>query len=693
MAERRPSAGSSALNAIAQFNAGVVDSTLGLLDLGAQGIAGISNMITGRNDRPVMLGQRAKSALNVESDPRSPSYIAGSIAPAVATGVGAMTKQGVTSLRNVLGSSTAELGGYFGGEAGAQLGREYGGDYGELTGSLVGGMVAPNAPRSDIFAGPSSRTADQEALFRANQMERQGASPEEIKQATGFQKNLDGEYMYHIPDNKSALNYELMKTDMQDLRESDRKLSESMRTDLGEPRIQSFFQRPLGEILDHPELYEAYPDLYNMPVQYRVNENRLNSGSFSPRKKEITLDFPHLNDELADKPLGRQGHSTLLHEINHAVSNIEGRSTGGSPDTSSEQMLAAQRVEQEPFDIDYSNYMTSDKAIKDINRDLAILDLEDIGNRGNIDELVGHHLFKKREGRIISELGDPFVADDMSEWARMAAEKAKLLELEQLDPLTYNGYFNRKRHFDRDGLLDAREYLSDQKQASLEGYNKYQDISRKYSELNKRAPNAMDKYLLINDEFLSRTVQNLMDDPRSTYDIPLYRDVPDPRMGDLSTDDLYNSPNPYVSREALDINDLDEDQYIQAINPQGTRIAPEARPNLGMGDMYGMAPRNAEEIMTQELRSGDTIRYVRDGDSVYALGYNPDLNEEDVVGYMLGGGDGSELAVVDQMQGQGIGGNLSYLYRSQNPMAPSGGFTEAGEAAARKAYRRMMGYE
>jgi hypothetical protein len=143
----------------------------------------------------------------------------------------------------------------------------------------------------------------------------------------------------------------------------------------------------------------------------------------------------------------------------------------------------------------------------------------------------------------------------------------------------------------------------------------------------------------------------------------------------------------------LNIDDLDEDQYIQAINPQGTQIKPEARPNLGMGDMYGMASRNAEEIMTQELRSGETIRYVQDGDSVYALGYNPDLGEEDVVGYMLGGGDGSELAVVDQMQGKGIGGNLSYLYRSQNPMAQSGGFTEAGEAAARQAYRRIMGYE
>ena len=152
MAERRPSAGSSALNAIAQFNAGVIDNTLGLLDLGAQGVAGISNMITGRNDRPVMLSQRAKSALNVESDPSSPSYIAGSVAPAVATGVGAMAKQGVTSLRNFFGGTTAELGGYFGGEAGAQIGREYGGTGGEIVGGLVGGMAAPNAPRAEVIS-------------------------------------------------------------------------------------------------------------------------------------------------------------------------------------------------------------------------------------------------------------------------------------------------------------------------------------------------------------------------------------------------------------------------------------------------------------------------------------------------------------------------------------------------------------
>ena len=152
MADNKSSLGASALNQISQFNAGVIDSTLGLLDLGAQGVAGVSNMITGRNDSPVMLSGRAKSALNVESNPNSVGYVAGSVAPAIATGVGAMAKQGVSSMRNFLGGSTAELGGYYGGEAGAQIGRVYGGTAGEIVGGLAGGIAAPNAPRPQAIA-------------------------------------------------------------------------------------------------------------------------------------------------------------------------------------------------------------------------------------------------------------------------------------------------------------------------------------------------------------------------------------------------------------------------------------------------------------------------------------------------------------------------------------------------------------
>ena len=36
------------------------------------------------------------------------------------------------------------------------------------------------------------------------------------------------------------------------------------------------------------------------------------------------------------------------------------------------QMIAAERVEQEPFFTDYANYNEADKGIRDINRDLSL---------------------------------------------------------------------------------------------------------------------------------------------------------------------------------------------------------------------------------------------------------------------------------------------------------------------------------
>ena len=129
-----------------------------------------------------------------------------------------------------------------------------------------------------------------------------------------------------------------------------------------------------------------------------------------------------------------------------------------------------------------------------------------------------------------------------------------------------------------------------------------------------------------------------------------------------------------------------EDAYIEAINPGNVRIQDADRPNLSMGDMYGMLPSDARVV-----GSADGVTYYQDGNNFYATALNPDLGEQDVVGYITGAQNDTELAVVEQMRGRGIGGNLSYLYRSRNPMAPSGGLTAAGESAARRAYRRITG--
>ena len=125
--------------------------------------------------------------------------------------------------------------------------------------------------------------------------------------------------------------------------------------------------------------------------------------------------------------------------------------------------------------------------------------------------------------------------------------------------------------------------------------------------------------------------------------------------------------------------------YLKRVNPRGVRVAAEDRPNLMMGDMYGMLPSGAKRVGKQ----GDVTFYRgKDGD-FYATAFNPDVGEQDVVGYIMPRGDMTELAVVDEMQGKGIGGELQYLFRKENPDAPTGGLTEAGEKALRKTYERL----
>ena len=126
--------------------------------------------------------------------------------------------------------------------------------------------------------------------------------------------------------------------------------------------------------------------------------------------------------------------------------------------------------------------------------------------------------------------------------------------------------------------------------------------------------------------------------------------------------------------------------YLSRVNPSGKRIAAEDRPNLMMGDMYGMLPRNSDVIGE---KGGVTFHRGPDGD-YYATAYNPDVGEQDVVGYITDRGDSTELQVVAEMQGQGIGGELQYLFRSENPDAPTGGLTEAGERSLERTYDRMF---
>ena len=90
----------------------------------------------------------------------------------------------------------------------------------------------------------------------------------------------------------------------------------------------------LGDILNHPELFEAYPQLKDYDV-YKTNPFGGYDAAYFPSKKAIEIRgnnpyFPSSQNESISKEL-KKIHSDLMHEVTHAIQQIENFSPGGSP--------------------------------------------------------------------------------------------------------------------------------------------------------------------------------------------------------------------------------------------------------------------------------------------------------------------------------------------------------------------------
>lgn len=169
------------------------------------------------------------------------------------------------------------------------------------------GMPAAEAGAAGIFGGQLARTADHGMLNRARYMTNMGKAPEEVRQATGwFQHPTDGQWRFEIPDEKSRLNY------------------------LSGYRGNNIMAGPASAMLDHPELFKAYPDLGKLRLEARYEDRGphpstglpdTGSGLWDPRNTTIQVNAPDL----------KVGRSVALHEMQHAVQTLEGFAPGAEP--------------------------------------------------------------------------------------------------------------------------------------------------------------------------------------------------------------------------------------------------------------------------------------------------------------------------------------------------------------------------
>lgn len=230
--------------------------------------------------------------------------------------------------------------------------------------------LAGDKPRTyNQFAGQFSATAPTEQLQRAVAMEDSDISMGTIRRETGWFKGVDNRWRYEISDDKAEFKTDVtdeMRDKYRDRVEREADVSEragglhiaEMQIDgkyvTGQGRsadaaknalIDELLRRDgdvllggfrgirglggingttVGQILNHPELFEAYPFIRDVRVNAIENPESGEFGAFYPDERRIELNTNRTDAELL---------STLLHEIQHVIQNEEDFAGGGNMST------------------------------------------------------------------------------------------------------------------------------------------------------------------------------------------------------------------------------------------------------------------------------------------------------------------------------------------------------------------------
>lgn len=162
------------------------------------------------------------------------------------------------------------------------------------------------------FGGVGAETFNYEGWDAASRMERQGSTPQEIFDATGFFRGVDKKWRFEISDADATL-----KTDafVDGALEGVRRASGT-----------------LGDLLDHPKLLAAYPRLAGVQVALIKSPSaKADHGSWNGDLIQVT----GRNDEAV--------RSVLLHEIAHVIQDDEGFAGGSNLEAG--EIYAGEKVE------------------------------------------------------------------------------------------------------------------------------------------------------------------------------------------------------------------------------------------------------------------------------------------------------------------------------------------------------------
>lgn len=220
-----------------------------------------------------------------------------------------------------------------------QAGRKGGGltlsDLGTVPGVGMASAAATGVKGVGVFGGRLGKTFSQARSREFLDLERKGVSSNERFIKTGFFRGADGRIKFEIPDTDASFKPGADKA-------------------IGSLPKRAFGRRDLilDDVIDHPGLFKNYPGLKDTKITFSNGATKA-TGQFNPVDKSIEINVSGMDTQKIK--------SVLLHEVQHAVQEIETFAKGGNPDF----------MMQKLFDSPNQELAFSQKAVRQAYEQLA----------------------------------------------------------------------------------------------------------------------------------------------------------------------------------------------------------------------------------------------------------------------------------------------------------------------------------